>query len=106
MYGPTICDLYSNSRFDIRDVIIPAMAGETPIPNLNLIPSDPTFEKIIEQTLTRSHREKNPGRHLEKVRGEYDYIIIDCARGSISQPAMPFSLPTMFLFLSTAGVFA
>ncbi|HHH4159921.1 ParA family protein [Enterobacter cloacae] len=61
MYGSTICDLYSNSRFDIRNVIIPAVAGETPIPNLDLIPSDPTFEKIIEQTLTRSHREKNSG---------------------------------------------
>ena len=81
MYGPTICDLYNNSRFDIRDVIIPAMAGEAPIPNLDLIPSDPTFEKIIEQTLTRSHREKILGRHLEKVRAEYDYIIIDCAPG-------------------------
>ncbi|WNJ82221.1 ParA family protein (plasmid) [Cedecea neteri] len=81
MYGPTICDLYSNARLDIRDVIIPAMAGETPIPNLDLIPSDPTFEKIIEQTLTRSHREKILGRHLEKVRAEYDYIIIDCAPG-------------------------
>ncbi|HAS1372387.1 TPA: AAA family ATPase, partial [Enterobacter hormaechei] len=81
MYGPTICDLYSNSRFDIRDVIIPAMAGDAPIPNLDLIPSDPTFEKIIEQTLTRSHREKILGRHLEKVRTEYDYIIIDCAPG-------------------------
>lgn len=81
MYGPTICDLYSNARLDIRDVIIPAMAGETPIPNLDLIPSDPTFEKIIEQTLTRSHREKILGRHLEKVRAEYDFIIIDCAPG-------------------------
>ncbi|ELV2768975.1 TPA: ParA family protein [Enterobacter cloacae subsp. dissolvens] len=81
MYGPTICDLYNNSRFDIRDVIIPAMAGEAPIPNLDLIPSDPTFEKIIEQTLTRSHREKILSRHLEKVRAEYDYIIIDCAPG-------------------------
>lgn len=55
----TICDLYSNSRFDIRDVIIPAMAGDAPIPNLDSIPSDPTFEKIIEQTIFGSHREKS-----------------------------------------------
>lgn len=81
MYGPTICDLYSNARLDIHDVIIPAMAGDTPIPNLDLVPSDPTFEKIIEQTLTRSHREKILSRHLEKIRSEYDYIIIDCAPG-------------------------
>lgn len=81
MYGKTICDLYNNPRCDIRDVIVPAMAGETPIPNLDLIPSDPTFEKIIEQTLTRSHREKIMARHLEKVVGDYKYIIFDCAPG-------------------------
>ncbi|WP_353614465.1 ParA family protein [Mangrovibacter phragmitis] len=81
MYGSTICDLYNNPRSDIRNVIIPAVAGELPIPNLDLIPSDPTFEKIIEQTLTRSHREKIMARHLEKVRDDYDYIIFDCAPG-------------------------
>lgn len=81
MYGKTICDLYNNPRCDIRDVIVPAMAGEMQIPNLDLIPSDPTFEKIIEQTLTRSHREKIMARHLEKVVGEYKYIIFDCAPG-------------------------
>lgn len=81
MYGATICDLYNNARFDVREAIVPAVAGETPIPNLDLIPSDPTFEKIIEQTLTRSHREKIMARHLEKVRADYDYIIFDCAPG-------------------------
>lgn len=81
MFGPTICDLYNNPRTDIRDVIVPAVAGEAHIPNLDLIPSDPTFEKIIEQTLTRSHREKIMARHLEKVRSEYGYIIFDCAPG-------------------------
>lgn len=81
MYGATICDLYNNARFDVRDAIVPAVAGETPIPNLDLIPSDPTFEKVIEQTLTRSHREKIMARHLDKVRADYDYIIFDCAPG-------------------------
>jgi chromosome partitioning protein len=81
MYGATVCDLYNNPRFDVREAIVPAVAGEVTIPNLDLIPSDPTFEKIIEQTLTRSHREKIMARHLEKVRSEYDYIIFDCAPG-------------------------
>lgn len=81
MYGSTICDLYSNPRLDIHKVIVPAVAGETPIPNLDLVPSDPTFEKIIEQTLTRSHREKILARHIENIRNEYEYIIIDCAPG-------------------------
>lgn len=81
LFGPTICDLYNDPRLDISSVIIPAVAGDTEIPNLDLIPSDPSFEKIIEQSLTRSHREKILSRHLQKVRNEYDYIIIDCAPG-------------------------
>lgn len=47
MYAPTICDLYSNARLVIHEIIIPAVACDTPIPNLDLVPSDPMFEKII-----------------------------------------------------------
>ncbi|EPP1042704.1 ParA family protein [Cronobacter sakazakii] len=80
-YGNTICNLYTDARFDIRKVIIPAMAGDTEIPNLDFIPSDPSFEKVLEQALTRSHREKILHRHLQAVADEYDFIIIDCAPG-------------------------
>ncbi|QEM94357.1 ParA family protein (plasmid) [Kosakonia radicincitans] len=80
-FGHTICDLYANARFDIREAIIPARAGDTDIPNLDFLPADPTFEKTLEQTLTRSHREKILYRHLQTVIGDYDFIIIDCSPG-------------------------
>lgn len=80
-FGHTICDLYANARFDIREAIIPARAGDIDIPNLDFLPADPTFEKTLEQTLTRSHREKILYRHLQTVNSDYDFIIIDCSPG-------------------------
>lgn len=80
-FGHTICDLYTSQRFDIREAIIPAFSGEDIIPNLSLIPSDPSFERVMENCLTRHHREKILGRHLQSVADKYDYILIDCSPG-------------------------
>jgi len=78
-YGPTICDLYSNQKFDVKSVIIPAMSGEEQIPNLFLIPSDPSFERVLENSMARPHREKILARHLKPVMNEFDFILIDCS---------------------------
>lgn len=80
-FGHTICDLYTSQRFDIREAITPAVSGENNIPGLSLIPSDPSFERVMENCLTRHHREKILGRHLQSVLNEYDYILIDCSPG-------------------------
>lgn len=80
-FGHTVCDLYNNQRFDIQKAIIPAVSGEDNIPNLSLIPSDPSFERVMENCLTRHHREKILGRHLQAVATQYDYILIDCSPG-------------------------
>lgn len=80
-YGHTICDLYNNPRFSIFDAIIPAVSGEEVIDNLFIIPSDPSFERIMENCLTRHHREKILSRHLQPVMDKFDYILIDCSPG-------------------------
>ncbi|EAU6349620.1 ParA family protein [Salmonella enterica subsp. enterica serovar Java] len=80
-YGHTICDLYNNSRFSIFDAIIPAVSGEEVIDNLFIIPSDPSFERVMENCLTRHHREKILSRHLQPVMDKFDYILIDCSPG-------------------------
>ncbi|WP_273974730.1 MULTISPECIES: ParA family protein [Serratia] len=80
-YGHTICDLYNNPRFNILDVIIPAVSGEDVIDNLFIIPSDPSFERVMENCLTRHHREKILSRHLQPVMDKFDYILIDCSPG-------------------------
>ena len=77
-YGHTICDLYNNPRFSIFDAIIPAVSGEEVIDNLYIIPSDPSFERVMENCLTRHHREKILSRHLQSVMDKFDYILIDC----------------------------
>ncbi|CAI2160800.1 Sporulation initiation inhibitor protein soj [Serratia quinivorans] len=80
-YGHTICDLYNNPRFNIFDVIIQAVSGEEAIDNLFIIPSDPSFERVMENCLTRHHREKILSRHLQSVMDKFDYILIDCSPG-------------------------
>lgn len=80
-YGHTICDLYNNPRFSIFDAIIPAVSGEEVIDNLFIIPSDPSFERVMENCLTRHHREKILSRHLQPVMDKFDYILIDCSPG-------------------------
>lgn len=80
-YGHTICDLYNNPRFSIFDTIIPAVSGEEVIDNLFIIPSDPSFERVMENCLTRHHREKILSRHLQPVMDKFDYILIDCSPG-------------------------
>lgn len=80
-YGHTICDLYNNPRFNIVDVIIQAVSGEEAIDNLFIIPSDPSFERVMENCLTRHHREKILSRHLQSVMDKFDYILIDCSPG-------------------------
>jgi len=80
-YGHTICDLYNNPRFNIFDAIIPGVSGEEVIDNLFIIPSDPSFERVMENCLTRHHREKILSRHLQPVMDRFDYILIDCSPG-------------------------
>lgn len=80
-YGHTICDLYNNPRFSIFDAITPAVSGEEVIDNLFVIPSDPSFERVMENCLTRHHREKILSRHLQPVMDKFDYILIDCSPG-------------------------
>ena len=80
-YGHTICDLYNHPRFSIFDAIIPAVSGEEVIDNLYIIPSDPSFGRVMENCLTRHHREKILSRHLQPVMDKFDYILIDCSPG-------------------------
>lgn len=85
-FGNTICDVYSNQRFDIRNAIIPAVVpkgeeDEEEINNLFLLPSDPSFERVLDNCLTRHHREKILHRALQPIMNDYEYIIIDCAPG-------------------------
>lgn len=80
-YGHTICDLYNKPRFNIMDAIIPAVSGDDKINNLFIIPSDPSFERVMENCLTRHHREKILSRHLQSVMEKFDFILIDCSPG-------------------------
>ncbi len=74
----TVADLFSNKKVNIEESILQAKLGDDFIDNLYFIPSHITLSRVIEQSLTRSHREKILQKHLSKIEGDYEYILIDC----------------------------
>ena len=74
----TVADLFSNKRVTVEKSVLQAKSGDEPIKNLYFIPSHITLSRVIEQTLTRSHREKILQKHLSSIKNDYDYILIDC----------------------------
>lgn len=58
---------------NVRDCIIP-----TPYKNLDIIPSDVQLAGAEVEMIELDHREIRLKRIIDAVRGEYDYIMVDC----------------------------
>ena len=57
----------------------PLQVHETSIPCLEIVPSHILLSNTdIELTTAIDHRESRLKRELDKIRGQYDYVIIDC----------------------------
>jgi len=72
----TIASLFLNSKFShklMTDIVRSADACD-----VDLIPSSIHLSRVIEQCVTRTHRERLLSRHIEKIAIDYDYVIIDC----------------------------
>jgi len=73
-FETTICDVLSESRTPITEVIYKVSAIE----NLELIPSITTLAAKEINLLNQRARESKLKKALQIIRNEYDYIIIDC----------------------------
>lgn len=74
----TIKELFLDRRFDISEIIRPAVVNGEPVSNLYIIPSNIHLAAAAEQVVTKTHREKLMANHLKKVEGEFDFVIFDC----------------------------
>lgn len=63
---------------NITNCIINAISPNGDIENLSLIPTDLGLSQVIEQSMTKVHRERILKRHLEKINKAYDRVILDC----------------------------
>lgn len=78
-FETTIADVFESAKkHPLRTAIIPAQAGGDNLPNLSLCPADIRLSRVIEQSLTKVHRERILLKQLETLRDEYDVVVLDC----------------------------
>lgn len=78
-FSTSVAALFDKPKsININDCIINAISPSGNIENLSLIPTDLRLSQVIEQSMTKVHRERILKRHLEKIRDSYDRVILDC----------------------------
>ncbi|MGF1727522.1 ParA family protein [Photobacterium nomapromontoriensis] len=75
----TISDVFESAKkHPIREAIIPAQAGGDNLANLSLCPTDIRLSRVIEQSLTKVHRERILLKQLDTLRDDFDVVLLDC----------------------------
>jgi len=76
----TIKEAFLNRSFafDIKNLIQTAVIQKQTVDNLFIIPANIQLASVAEQISSRLHREKLLNNHLDKIKTNYDYIILDC----------------------------
>lgn len=88
-----IIDILPDRNFDISKAIYPAkLKNKEDIKNLYIMPSHIDLAMIEGKLWTMAHREKLLKNHLDKIKGEFDFIFLD--------------LPPSLGILSVVGIYA
>lgn len=75
----SITDVFESSKkCPIQQAIIPAQSNGEAIPNLCICPTDIRLSRVIEQSLTKVHRERILLKQLEAIASDFDIVILDC----------------------------
>ncbi len=78
-FKTTISDVFEAAKKNsIVNAIIPAQADGDNIANLSLCPTDIRLSRVIEQSLTKVHRERILLKQLQTIKEQYDVVILDC----------------------------
>jgi len=106
-FDMTVADLFDKpKRVDVHAAIIQGKANEEPIPNLYLVPADIRLSRVIEQSLTQIHRERILMRHLDKLDGQFDIILLDCPPNLSLTSTNAMMAADMFLIPVDGGSFS
>ncbi len=74
------------SKFDQDETIYTTLLGRNPlpitqssVPNLDVVPSHILLSNVdVELTTAKDHREARLRNHLDQIKHQYEYILIDC----------------------------
>ena len=76
---PNVCKIFENKKIDVFHVVHKTkLPNHDTIKNLDIIPSSIKLSRVIENALTRTHRESILLTSLADCIQRYDYIFIDC----------------------------
>ncbi|SON51576.1 ParA family protein [Vibrio tapetis] len=74
--------------------------------NFSYIPTDIRLSRVIESGLTLSFREHRLSKHLDKIKEQYDFIILDCPPNLSLTTTNAIVAADLFLMPVNSGVFA
>lgn len=79
-----IGDALLDRKFDITQAIYPAIINEVPQENLHIIPGrrGDIMTKLDMDMISLTRREERLKTHLDKIKGQYDFILIDTNPGT------------------------
>ena len=76
--GGTVREIFERRDVDVRLLIRPAEVRGAPVANLFIIPSNIHLAVTAERMISQHYRERRLDKALAPVRGEYDFIVLDC----------------------------
>lgn len=77
-FDRSITDLLTNKDFNPSDAVYPVIINEKRIENFYIIPADLELAEKQTSIMNKPHREKILLKQLEKIRNDFDYILMDC----------------------------
>ena len=77
-HNSTISLAFTNKTLDLKQIIVKAQISDKTISTLDVIPSNIKLATIVEQISGALYREKILKNHLDRIKNDYDYIILDC----------------------------
>lgn len=78
-FDTTISHVFESAKkHPLSQAIVPAQAGGDNFDNLSLCPADIRLSRVIEQSLTKVHRERILHKQLDTIKDDFDLVILDC----------------------------
>jgi chromosome partitioning protein len=106
-FDTTIADIFHEpNKHKLVDSVVQAVANELPIENLFFCPSDIRLSLVIEQSITKIHRESILLKQLKTVENDFDYIVLDCPPNMSLTSVNAIYASSLFLIPVNGGSFA
>lgn len=103
----SITDVFESAKKNpIQKAIIPVQANGVELANLFICPTDIRLSRVIEQSLTKVHRERILLKQLETIVDDFDIVILDCPPNLSLTSVNAMMAADMFLIPVDGGSFS